>query len=246
MFGIVSYPFDVIKTNRILQSAFSKEATENLPREFVALHERGAVQKGLMRGFLPYYAGIFAVPFVTQFLSSENLPASAYSLLAGTVVGSIIQQPLLALATHKQVIQNELAPRTYMDIAMKSHAKLMFAGVESLILRNLILMAGVTMTAEHNMRSDATAAMLAIGAITISHPFEVARVLSVAEGANISVLSSLFLAEGIAGLFRGYVPRTIQLFPALLMLNYASVQRQSVHPHIQDTFSAHANVPAMA
>ena len=180
MFGIVSYPFDVIKTNRIVQSAFSKEATENLPREVVALHERGAVQKGLMRGFWPYYASTLAIPLATALLAPANMPAAAYTLLAGTVVGSFIQQPFLALSTHKQVIQSELTPRSYMDIALKSHAKLMFAGVESLILRNLVLMAGVTLTNEHNMRSEATAAMLAIGAITISHPFEVARVLSVA------------------------------------------------------------------
>ena len=59
------------------------------------------------------------------------------------------------------------------------------------------------------------------------------------------MLSSLFQAEGFAGLFRGYVPRTIQLFPALMMVNYASVQSKVMPRPIKDTFEANTKVPAM-
>lgn len=57
MYPLITYPFDVIKTNRIVGSAFAKEATENLPREFIALHERGQLSSGLFRGLLP---GLFS------------------------------------------------------------------------------------------------------------------------------------------------------------------------------------------
>lgn len=53
MYNFITYPFDVIKTNRIVGSTFAKEATENLPREIIALHEHGELSRGLYRGLLP-------------------------------------------------------------------------------------------------------------------------------------------------------------------------------------------------
>ena len=50
MYQFIAYPLDVVKTNRIIGSQLSREAGENLPREMVALYERGALQTGMYRG----------------------------------------------------------------------------------------------------------------------------------------------------------------------------------------------------
>ena len=57
MYHLLTYPMQVISTNRIIGTQIVKEASENLPREFVAIYERGALKSGLYRGLLP---GIFA------------------------------------------------------------------------------------------------------------------------------------------------------------------------------------------
>jgi hypothetical protein len=38
MFAAFTYPLDVIKTNRILQTSLAKEGGNNLPRELSALY----------------------------------------------------------------------------------------------------------------------------------------------------------------------------------------------------------------
>ena len=47
-----AFPFDVVKTNRILNTNFSKECGENLPREMAALYERGQFRNGVFRGLV--------------------------------------------------------------------------------------------------------------------------------------------------------------------------------------------------
>jgi hypothetical protein len=59
---------------------------------------------------------------------------------------------------------------------------LIIGGVESLVLRNLILLTAFT-PRDYGVSSDLTRALYTLGAITLSHPFEVARVLTVAEQA---------------------------------------------------------------
>lgn len=68
-----------------------------------------------------------------------------------------------------------------------------------------------------------------MGAILISHPFEVARVLIVnnGEGRLDATLKSLYQNEGVAGLYRGFIPRTIHMLPALMTLNYFVNPRNS-------------------
>jgi len=34
MYSVLTYPLDVIKTNRIIQSSLSKEGAESIPKEF--------------------------------------------------------------------------------------------------------------------------------------------------------------------------------------------------------------------
>jgi len=52
-YSFFAYPLDVIKANRIVSSPLAKEAGENLPRELVALYERGALSRGFYRGLVP-------------------------------------------------------------------------------------------------------------------------------------------------------------------------------------------------
>jgi hypothetical protein len=70
----------------------------------------------------------------------------------------------------------------------------------------------------------------ALGGILLSHPFEVARVIIQHNGANsgmfgdsLKIMRNLYATEGIAGLYRGAVPRTIHLLPTIVTLT--SLQR---------------------
>ena len=64
----------------------------------------------------------------------------------------------------------------------------------------------------------------AFGAIVLSHPFEVARVLIVCQeknrmvGSTLQTLQAVYAAEGVAGLYKGFIPRTIHAFPVLFTL----------------------------
>ena len=68
--------------------------------------------------------------------------------------------------------------------------------------------------------------LFGLGALLVSHPFEVARVLIVNGeksrpiGSTVATLQSLYAAEGIAGLYKGYIPRTIHQLPILMGLGY--------------------------
>ena len=50
MYQFLTYPLDVIKTNRIVHSALTKEGVEHVPREFMALYDKGGLQHGALRG----------------------------------------------------------------------------------------------------------------------------------------------------------------------------------------------------
>lgn len=57
MYALLTYPLDIIKTNRILQTSLSKEGAESIPKEFNALYEKGGLNRGLFRGlFVGYLA----------------------------------------------------------------------------------------------------------------------------------------------------------------------------------------------
>lgn len=55
MYALLTYPLDIIKTNRILQTSLSKEGAESIPKEFTALYEKGGLNRGLFRGLLIGY-----------------------------------------------------------------------------------------------------------------------------------------------------------------------------------------------
>lgn len=66
--------------------------------------------------------------------------------------------------------------------------------------------------------------MFAMGAVLVSHPFEVARVLIVCQeknrmiGSTLQTLQSVYANEGVAGLYRGLIPRSIAVAPLLFTL----------------------------
>ena len=70
--------------------------------------------------------------------------------------------------------------------------------------------------------SQLTSMLFGLGAVTASHPFEVARVLilnsetSSLTGSAHATLISLYRSEGIAGLYKGFIPRALHLLPAVM------------------------------
>ena len=129
--------------------------------------------------------------------------------------------------TQRQVINTAtFAEPNYRQI-MSNFAnvpKLFTLGYTAALTRNAILMTAFLPKTLGNewMPMDAG---FALGAVALSHPFEVARVLIVCKeqnrmvGSTISTLQNLYAAEGAAGLFRGFIPRTIHAFPLLFALS---------------------------
>jgi hypothetical protein len=71
----------VIKTNRILQTPFSREVGESLPREYRTLYERGSLANGLFRGFIFALVASNASEVAAQALNAPIL-AGGTSLIA--------------------------------------------------------------------------------------------------------------------------------------------------------------------
>ena len=91
-FPLLTYPLDIIKTNRILQTSIAKEGAESIPREFLALYEKGGMKQGLYRGFL---IGFLAASLQGPFSNDAR---------SGTVAAlalSVITNPLNILQVHK-------------------------------------------------------------------------------------------------------------------------------------------------
>jgi hypothetical protein len=91
-FPLLTYPLDIIKTNRILQTSLAKEGAESIPREFLALYEKGGMKQGLYRGFL---IGFLAASITGPF--SNDVAAGS---TAGLVL-SVVTNPLNILQVHK-------------------------------------------------------------------------------------------------------------------------------------------------
>ena len=218
MYQYIAYPFDVAKTNRILNTQFNKECGENLGKELVAMNERGQFKNGAFRGMMP----LFGITMINNLGGAYSFDVSGIKLLACTT----LTQPLNILMTQRQVINTStFAEPSYRQI-MSNFAnvpKLVTLGYTAALTRNAILMTAFLPKTLGNewMPMDAG---FALGAVALSHPFEVARVLIVCKeqnrmiGSTISTLQNLYAAEGAAGLFRGFVPRTIHAFPLLFAL----------------------------
>ena len=174
LYPIIAYPFDVAKTNRILNTSFNKECGENLGRELVTMYERGLFKNGAFRGLLPF----LGITGANHMLQGNELDVTGIKLLLCTTVC----QPLNTLMTHRQVINTaNIAEPTYQGIIANWGAnvpKLVTLGYTAALLRNTLLMTAFMPRAFGNEWLPMDAGF-AFGAILLSHPFEVARVMIV-------------------------------------------------------------------
>ncbi len=222
MYAVLTYPLDIIKTNRILQSSLSKEGAESIPKEFSVLYEKGGLQRGLFRGL---FIGFLAAH------AQESLANSNGAI--GAVVLSVLHNPFSILQVHKQAF-NSSATKTYSQIISEVGPQRLFTlGLIPSLSRNILVSAGF-LPGFLGHEYSPLSVMYALGGILLSHPFEVSRVILQYNGAksgmfgdSLSVMRSLYNAEGIAGLYRGAIPRTIHLLPTIVTLSALQRSRSS-------------------
>lgn len=120
-----------------------------------------------------------------------------------------------------------MAEPAYKALVSSNPIKLVTLGFTAALCRNAMLMTAFLPKTLGNEWLPMDAAF-AMGAILISHPFEVARVLITCKeqnrmvGSTFSTLQGMYNAEGVAGLYKGFIPRTIHMFPLLFSLVAAS------------------------
>ena len=166
----IAYPFDVVKTNRIINSNFNKECGENLGRELVTLYERGSFRNGAYRGMAP----LFGITVINNMFGGFQFDATGMKLLLCTVAS----QPLLNMMTMRQAVNlNSMSEPAYRSLTMQL-PRLCTLGFTAALTRNAFLMTAFLPKTLGNdwMPMDAG---FAFGAVLLSHPFEVARTLIV-------------------------------------------------------------------
>lgn len=132
MYSLLTYPLDIIKTNRILQTSLSKEGAESIPKEFTALYEKGGLSKGLFRGLLIGYLAANIQGALTNPTTGS----------IGAVVLTAVTNPFSILQVHKQVFNNSTT-KTYSQIISEVGAARMFTlGLIPSLGRNLFVCAG--------------------------------------------------------------------------------------------------------
>lgn len=215
MYSVLTYPLDIIKTNRILQTSLSKEGAESIPKEFTALYEKGGLNRGLFRGFL--------IGYLAANVQGQLTNPGAGTI--GAVVLSVLANPFSILQVHKQAFHNSQT-KSYQQIISEVGAGRMFTlGLVPSIARNVLVCAGFVPSFLGQSYSTMSVAY-ALGGILLSHPFEVARVILQHNGAqagmfgdSLRVMRGLMETEGLTGLYRGAVPRTIHLLPTIVTLS---------------------------
>lgn len=83
MYQLLTYPLDVIKTNRIVGTPLAKEAGEAIPKEFMTLSEVGGLRGGLFRGFVPF---MIALPLWQQCHSQMTMGFPLITLISGSIM----------------------------------------------------------------------------------------------------------------------------------------------------------------
>ena len=215
MYSLLTYPLDIIKTNRILQTSLSKEGAESIPKEFTALYEKGGMNRGLFRGLLVGYLAA----------NMQNLFTDAKTGAIAACILTTISNPLSILQVHKQAFHNSVT-KSYREIMSEVGVSRMFTlGLIPSLNRNILVCSGFIPSFLGQAYSPISV-VYALGGILLSHPFEVARVIIQHNAAgkdmfghSIRVMRGLWASEGIAGLYRGAVPRTIHLLPTIVTLS---------------------------
>lgn len=88
LYQVLTYPLDVIKTNRILETSLAKQGVESTLREYVGLFDKGGFQLGLMRGF---------AASVTLKLSADYIRSQESNMLILAPAITIVQNPINVL-----------------------------------------------------------------------------------------------------------------------------------------------------
>lgn len=232
MYSLLTYPLGVISTNRMAGSHFAREASENLPKEFVSLYERGNMNRGMYRGFAPALAFTFFWQDVAR-NSREGFP------VLSVVLGTLTLNAFAVMQTKRQIVNNTNLTEVvaYRKMASELGLKLVTLGATAHIVRNMALsIAFVPREAGNNDQS--IFGLYALGSVLLSHPFEVARVMIVNNGSGnlMPTLRALYHSEGVAGLYRGFIPRAIHLVPPMMAVNYFINPKDSFHYMSADGF----------
>ena len=155
-------------------------------KELVAMYERGQFRNGAYRGMLP----LFGITAINNVFGGFSFDVTGIKLLTYTTLA----QPFNILMTHRQIINSStFAEPSYKQVMANWGAnvpKLFTLGYTAALCRNAVLM--VTFLPK-TLGSDwmPLDAAFALGAILVSHPFEVARVLIVGQEKNRMIGSTL-------------------------------------------------------
>ncbi len=212
-YNVFAYPFDVIKTNRIVQSQLCRETGDNLPREFVALYERGALASGFYRGLVPMYAGSIVLGSACYSDKFDGFRAPVILAALGLL------NPLEVMTVKRQIVQN--TEISYASLWKTLNYRMFTLGLGSHALKTAALFTGL-IPGIKGSKDEASYALFAFGGVLVSHPFEVAKVLIMHQqsGWLVPTLQSLYASQGVAGLYRGFIPRAAHQVPLLWSLNY--------------------------
>ena len=141
-------------------------------------------------------------------------------------LATALLNPIANLQMMKQVVRGpEVEPKSYMQLFKESGMKILTRGYTAHLARNYLMMTAF-IPAVNGSDLQLMHAVFGLGALMISHPFEVARVMIVngetshITGRTYATLRTLYTNEGIAGLYKGFIPRTVQLLPVLLTMSW--------------------------
>ena len=127
MFFLYGNPLDVIKTNRMVQSEFSKAAGDNLATELALLWERGAFRNGVFRGVVPVAifnvaSGITRKTTGTEIYADSRIGPGGFTIAKSVAlmmnpIASALFNPLANLQTLRQIVQPGEVQPTYLQLA---------------------------------------------------------------------------------------------------------------------------------
>lgn len=114
---------------------------------------------------------------------------------------------------------------TYMgalkEVARKNPLRVFTLGIIPLSIRNMFVCSAMV-PSWYGLNYLPVTVAWALGGIILSHPFEVARVMiqyqekNAMFGQSWKIIRGIFATEGLAGLYRGTVPRTLFTLPTLV------------------------------